>query len=305
MRIITKRAAPSLTCVAVAVLTAGSLLAGPLGAQEPRQLAQPDSIPLELALGLSATGGVGAEPQILVGTLPGWVMNKVSLPPGARVIGSAFIGNTVVGIVDVDASPAAAATAARTALMSQGWKAPPPPISTGGGFRNAPASSLAGNSARMTLCEDPEMLTVSAMPQRGSATVLTYRMTTTIGYSTCHLPEPSSVSQRFALPTLINPPQQLSGPVVTACFSGRQGGSSLSTLLNTPLGLDSLLDYYGKQLDDSGWKPEGEKGALVGRTWMRTDSTGAVQEMSLVIHATPQGTSCREASMQYRILSKP
>src|SRR5437762_13183192 len=72
--------------------------------QEPRRLATPDSIPLELAAALAASGGFGAEPQILVGSMPEWITNRLYVPASARVLVSAFLGTTVVGIISTPAA---------------------------------------------------------------------------------------------------------------------------------------------------------------------------------------------------------
>ena len=49
-------------------------------AQEPRRLATLDSIPVELATALVASGGFGGEPIILVGALPEWFTSRVVVP---------------------------------------------------------------------------------------------------------------------------------------------------------------------------------------------------------------------------------
>jgi len=65
-------------------------------AQEPRRLATPDSIPVELATALIASGGLGGEPILLVGSLPEWFTTRIAVPSEARVLGSASLGSTVV-----------------------------------------------------------------------------------------------------------------------------------------------------------------------------------------------------------------
>ena len=67
-----------------------------LMAQAPAPLKQPESIPYELAAQLMGAGGLSSESQILVGSMPEWVTNRVVSPPNARVVGSAFLGSTVV-----------------------------------------------------------------------------------------------------------------------------------------------------------------------------------------------------------------
>jgi hypothetical protein len=307
------RRAPSLPRISaallLAVLATGSILGRPLGAQgtqEPRRLTQPDSIPLELAVALSATGGFGAEPQILVGAMPEWVMSKISLPSSARVVGSAFIGTTVVGVVSVALPPAAAIAEAKAALLAHGWTNPPaPPAMQSGGFRSAGAAAqVATSSTRLTVCGDPQILSASAMTERGAATTITYRMTTTTGYSPCRLPERDPQIIRVSMPTLINPPGATDAQATTECFPGGMGGTGSSAFLDTPLTPDALLEHYGKQLADSGWTA-GDKGSFAGRMWTRTDSAGEPVELSILVHTLAPNPKCREATMQVRTLRKP
>ena len=126
-----------------------------LAAQEPRRLAQPDSIPLELAGALIASGGFTTEPQILVGMLPGWMNSRVFLPPNGRVLGAAFIGSVTVGVLSVSEQPDSAIPKFEGELVKRGWKLPPraPKPSTGGGFRQAPvAASDPSPVTRIMLC---------------------------------------------------------------------------------------------------------------------------------------------------------
>src|SRR6185312_9270561 len=111
-----------------------------LGAQEPRRLAQPDSIPLDLATSLMAAGSVGSEPQILVGALPEWFAQRIVVPSGARILGAAFQGTAVVGIASVPGTVSESLLAGvRRDLLGRGWKNPPTPPNYGG-FRPAPST---------------------------------------------------------------------------------------------------------------------------------------------------------------------
>ena len=85
-------------CVAISTRT--------VGAQDPRRLAQLDSIPIDLATALIGAGSVGSDPQILVGSLPEWVTQRIVIPPGARILGSAFQGTAVVGVASVPGTSA-------------------------------------------------------------------------------------------------------------------------------------------------------------------------------------------------------
>ena len=88
---------------------------------------QPDSVPIDLATALISAGGLGGDMQILIGDLPGWVSERVPPPENATVLGSAFVGSSVVGILRVPDAPEAAITRFKEELLKHGWKAPPPP----------------------------------------------------------------------------------------------------------------------------------------------------------------------------------
>ena len=175
--------------------------------QEPRRLAQPDSVPFELASALIAAGGLGGEPQILVGSLPGWVSARIKTPANATVLGSAFIGSTVVGIISLPDAPDAVIVDMNRELAKQGWKAAPPQPSYGGGFRPAGFSlTVNGVPTRTTLCGDQQVLTLSATRRRGVATDVTLRLSPSpTGNSICSpAPLPPGYT-RSPLPTLYNP----------------------------------------------------------------------------------------------------
>src|SRR5476651_385481 len=89
-------------------------------AQEPRRLVQSDSVPIELATALVSSGGLGGESQILVGSFPGWVSSRLYIPPGARVLGSAFIGTAVVGVVSLSTAPEVVTADLKRELATRG-----------------------------------------------------------------------------------------------------------------------------------------------------------------------------------------
>jgi len=71
-----------------ALLVAAPVVGG--RAQEPRRLAQPESVPLDLVTALVSVGGLGGDPQILVGSLPGWITRAGR----ATSVNAAIIGRT-------------------------------------------------------------------------------------------------------------------------------------------------------------------------------------------------------------------
>ncbi len=275
-------------------------------AQEPRRLATSDSIPLDLATALISAGGLGGEPQILVGSLPGWVGNRLYIPPTARILGAAFIGQTAVGVITLADAPDAAIAQLKRELPSRGWQAPPPQPSYGGGFRSPAATPLNGSPTSLLLCGNQQILTASAARRQGAITVVTIRVTATAGpYSQCNPPQPSMGMTRSAMPTLFNPAGTSEYQALAECGSTLGGSSGTNTNLRTPMSAEAILGDYGKQLVDSGWKAAGDRSTILGRSWTRTDSTGSPVELSLTVTASPRDSTCRDVSMQVRTMRKP
>jgi hypothetical protein len=59
-------------------------------AQDPRPLTRSESVSIDLATALASSGGLGSEPQILVGALPGWATNNRRVMRPARTSVSLF-----------------------------------------------------------------------------------------------------------------------------------------------------------------------------------------------------------------------
>jgi hypothetical protein len=265
-------------------------------------------VPFELASALVGAGGLGGEPQILVGSLPGWVVGRIKTPPNATVVGSAFLGSTVVGILSLADSPETAIADMKRDLVNQGWKVPPPQPSYGGGFRPATMYNMVdGTPTRITLCGDQQLLTASATRRRGTTTEITLRLTPAATYSTCN-PQPLPPGYvRSSLPTLYNPSAATDARMGSNCspqympYGNSASGATLITAL-TPI---ALLDHYGKQLLDSGWRAPATSNSIVGRTWTKLDSAGTPVEVSLTVTTPARDTTCREINMQTRTLRKP
>jgi hypothetical protein len=275
-------------------------------AQEPRRLATPDSVSLELAAALAASGGFSAEPQILVGAMPEWITNRLYVPSGARVLGSAFLGTTVVGVVTMPAASDTVLAEFKRELLSRGWTLPPPPPNYGGGgFRPAAASTVDGPLARLTLCSEQQTLTASAARRRGTVTNVTFRVTGNGTYSVCHPPQFQPVMARSPYPTLFNPPNAADARMTGDCSSTLMGSTGTNTTLRTAMTAESLLDHYGRQLQDSGWTAAGGQASIVGRSWTRPDTSGGSIETVITVATPGRDPGCRELNLQVRTLRKP
>lgn len=277
-----------------------------LAAQEPRRLAQPDSIPLELAGALIASGGFTTEPQILVGMLPGWMNSRVFLPPGGRVLGSAFIGSVTVGVLAVSEQPDIAIAQFKTELANRGWKTPPSPGYGGGGFRPAPPNTPVDQSpiTRLMLCGgDQQMLIVNATRRAGTTTQIVYRVTPTSAYGTCGPQQQQAQrSERVPVPTLINPAEVSDFRNYGNCSSHAQG-SGMSGNVRTPVSLENLVSHYAKQMRDSGW--QATSALSLGRSWSRTDSSGRQFEARITASMSPNDSLCRDLNLWVWEIRKP
>jgi hypothetical protein len=273
-----------------------------LAAQEPSPLRQPDAVPFDLAAALAAAGGFSAAPQILVGAVPELASSRIHVPAGARVLGSAFIGTTVVAVLALPPSSDSVLSEYQRELTKRGWKVPVERIS-GGGFRSAPASTAGGATGRLLLCNDQQMLIASAARRRGLATDLIVRLSPE-GTGPCY-PRPemqrmasSGGLERVVLPTLFNPV----GAVDTGfgrggCPTPRMMSPSTFTNLRVAITADALLEHYAKQLQDSGWKANASGSALLARSFTRPDSTGRPMEATITVATAPHEASCHEVTM--------
>ena len=285
-------------CIAISTHT--------VGAQDPRRLAQPDSIPIDLATALIGAGSVGSEPQILVGSLPEWVTQRIVIPPGARILGSAFQGTAVVGVASVPGTSADSLMAGvRRELLSHGWKNPPPQPSYGG-FRSAQMASAGVDPSRLMLCgSDDQTLTVFAAPHRGTSTTITYRLTTYAAYGPCRAQPVPPMYSRPPFPTLYNPPATADPRLMGSCEQSLNGSSGTSTAFRASLSATEILDRYARQLADSGWTAEGSGTSIVGRSWTRPDSTGAPVQVSVTVTTPARDSTCHDVNMQLRTFRKP
>ena len=274
-------------------------------AQEREPLRQATAIPTDLASALIAAGGFGmsGDPQILVGELPEWVVSRVHLPRGAHVLGSAFFGSTVVGVVNVPAVGDSVLVALQRELLERGWKRPPLPPNTGGGFRPATSPGSPMPSERPTLCRDQHVLSMWMSRQQAATTTIIMRLGST-GASMCNPPRVSMQRRPSPFPILYNPAGSDADPMSSRQCYTNFVSSGTQTRLKTPLTGEAILEHYGKQLQDSGWTRAGVPPVL-GRTWTRKDSTGAPQVLRLTVQAAPHDTTCRTVELDVQGMREP
>ncbi len=267
-------------------------------AQEPRKLTTPDSVPFELAAALAT--GFPDEPQILVGAIPEWARERMVFPSGARLLGSAFMSSTVVAILKLSSEADTNLTDLRRTLQERGWAAPPPPPSFGG-FRSAPTENSA---SRLTLCGKSDFLTAYVRKRPGLGTHLIMRLAPSAGMGTCRPPQLPTAMQQVA-PTLINPAGVPDARFTGDCGAMAAGSFGIGTALRTSMSPRDLLNFYGRQLTDSGWIAPHDSATIVGRTWSRRDSTGVEHEVTVTVTPSTRDAGCRQVNMQTRTVRAP
>lgn len=297
MKFLIPRAATPASVLAVLAMST-------LAAQEPRRLNQPDSIPLDLATALMSAGGIGNDPQIMIGAVPGWMTPRIAVPANARILGSAFIGTTGLAIISTPDMPDAALMSVRRELQAKGWKSAPPQPSYGGGFRSA-SMAAAMDPSRSYLCSDQQMLYTSAR-RRGVNTDVSLRISAMppVGNGPCNPRDLPPGYPRSPWPTLYNPMGVPDGAQLCGA-DGPFGSQGTSAVVRTPMSAASLIDHYAKQLSDSGWRAPSDSTSVIGRTWTRTDSTGAPVELTITVATSPRDASCRTLNMSVHTLKKP
>lgn len=279
---------------------------GVAGAQQPAPMARVESVPIDLATALAGAGGLGGEPQILVGAMPGWVTNRVYVPANASIVGSAFIGSTAVGILHSSDAPEVVIADIKKQSLAHAWKEPPTPPNYGGGFRPATMNTPQGPQTRITLCGDQQLLSVSAARRRGTVTEIVVRLSNPGPGSSVCAPQQLPVGYvRPPYPTLYNPESASESRAYLECSTNGAGMTGTSGVIKSTMTSDALLDHYARQMQDSGWHTTAGTPNIVGRAWTRTDSTGAAIDAFITVTTSLRDPTCRDLSLQIRTIKKP
>lgn len=290
----------------VVAMSLGTVLSSGASAQEP--LRQPPSIPFELALALTGSGGLGsdAEPQILVGGIPEWALNRVTLPSGWRPIGSAFLGTTVIGVLEIPTANDSLIRRFQQHLERNGWKSPPPSNQStyGGGFRSPPTQAATTRaSRRFQICRDNQTLSAWIARELPLATTIAFRLAnvTPGQFNVCNPPAPDprmlQAMRDRGEPTLYDPSPRDFG--ASGCQED-DGWHGSETRYRTGMTGEQILDHYGKQLADSGWLATPPRQTPVARTWTRTDSGGLLRRMTLTVARGIIDSGCVRVHMENR-----
>jgi hypothetical protein len=273
-------------------------------------VAQPVAVPIDLATALISSGGMTSTdvPRILVGSAPEWVMPRIVVPKGAHVLGSTFQGTGMLTIVNVPLASETVIADLKAPLMEHGWKTPPVmQQSNFGGFRPAPPASSDAPITRVVLCDAGQQLNASLVRRDAKSADIAYRISASTPNSICNPPQlpMSMTSMRSPWPSLYNPAGAADARMTGDCSATLGGSQGTNTTLRTALSSDAILDHYAKQLADSGWKTQGERGVTTGRTYVHDDANGATVELSLTVTSSARAESCHDVNMTVRTLRKP
>jgi hypothetical protein len=291
------------------------LVASLLHAQR-EPLRQPASIPVELAASLAAAGGLTGEPLILVGEMPGWMSERLPLPSGAVVSGSAFTGMDGLAIIQLLEGTIIPDSAYDAALTRNGWKAWMPSQNEGG-FRWLPstARSVASppSANRPALyCSGQQTLRISAGSPRQGRIPYVLRVSAATGYGPCNPPVPRQSELRLPpLPILYHPvgSSRITDRVAMSsdCASTQDGfdrPNFTSDYIRSDSSAQLLLDHYAKQLADSGWS-RSSSSAVIGGQWRRVDAQGKTFIARLTITTSSDNPTCRSAQLMVREADRP
>jgi hypothetical protein len=279
----------------VAALTAPLGLAPAIRAQ----VNTPDLVPRDVVLAILRSAGnqVQGDPSILLGDhLPDNLVNKVSLPPGARVMATleAWSSTDVIGTASL--APDSLRSWFTAEFVRRGYEAQDM-SGRREPFRPAQGSMFGG------FCGAGTFFSVTAQARQGGRTEFVLRtrqrptcdQTPVFGFNTTGSSWSSGGFNPPPLPMLVNPK---SSEIAQRCDPRGNGGSNTTTQvgLSTTATPDQLLAHYSKQLDSAGWKREAVASGIVA-TWVRRDSTGRDVRAQLTVMMTPSTPDCRWLTM--------
>lgn len=229
---------------------------------------------------------VGAEAELLIGTMPAEVAAAVSLPDGARVIGSVVREeqSTSIAYLTLTEDPEAGFEFFRAQMLAAGWRTPPDRRPRRG-FQAPGPERFSG-----AFCApDGEHLSLSVVEDGGNTVAHITYFSTYPSMNPCDRPErPQRPSNdlRERMPILDVPPDEHGerGRMGSSTVGGRDSAWSTVELTSerTAAGIAAGI---AEQLEAKGWAPtsaaDSEQALL--RTWVRTFDDGFEALGSLVV----------------------
>jgi hypothetical protein len=273
----------------VGILTAVLALVGPAvpaSAQTPAR----EVVPLEFVEALSQFPfGPGVTPEVLVGRIPEATASVLSLPADSRIVGSLVYPSLTLSAIAVSGTPGAVRDTWVERLLDTGWtRYEQRPR---GGFESNPAEGLQfcmGDSVMVNLG-------VSETPRGGSYLIIMHP--TDHRYSICQSRERANMRvQESPIPSLAPPSGSVS-------LGGGSGGGSDSwdsrARIRTDLTVDALVDHYGSQLREHGWKLQERTSGpgIVAEVFQVTDPEGTAWH-GVLVASTPSAESDRFLSLR-------
>jgi hypothetical protein len=278
------------------ILFASSLLfavAVPVPAQTQEQ------IPKELALALMSAGAVEGG-EIIIGQMPMDLTGLLTLPAGARVLGSFVSTAYAQAVLTLPVRTDSALALVRKSLVEHGFaarSATPPQM---GGLQYGPPGGVFPNS----FCKagDPTSLTVTAQFYGPSATLV--HVMRNVNSGLCDQLNRADVRtqamQDYPLSTV--PPLWSPGDFRISNVRCRRQSSMGDANQNQPLMTDlsptEILAYYGKQLDSAGWKATPSEVDRVAKSWSKQIGTRGTQEVTLTVTKNAAQNGCYDISLR-------
>ena len=287
------------------LIASGALIVANITAAQAPQTTGPDSLPRELVEGLLRVGvstypGDGSE--FVVGRVPPSLAPFMYLPAHARVLGGLQNANNTVVIFKAPLSREELRVAYARELPRLGWT---PSTGRNGyaGWGFMPAPGTGPNGTGLEYCHIGQALQINPVetPSGLSVAAVVRNFGGACGGRSPVFATPPGLTE---MPILVNPPDmpmnqpECSQPTVLG-VAMRATTERLTT--STPA--DKLLEFFARQLADSGWTSAGPSGASVRRTWTHADTGGVARELTLSI-APSAVPSCQEVSMQVRQIRK-
>jgi hypothetical protein len=242
------------------------------------------SVPLEVAQVLIQSFGPGeaSMPEVHAGTLPEPLRDALSLPAGARIVGTAVFTRSTHSVVALPVPAEASLRQMEEQLLQSGWTRLPQDDERGGFVATAATASFPlcrADGASIVLLAGRSMETEQyvSVHFRGGAE-----------YSGCQRQGvPAGRSRMEVIPRLVPP----SGALVQSSGSGSGGDRAEAyAAVQTELDAEAVLRHYGAQLAEYGWHGGTE---LIGsdlavQRWEWTDADGALWQGMLAVSTRPE-----------------
>lgn len=288
------------------LVASGFLLVAGTARAQLSQATGPDSLPRELVEGLLRAGvstypGDGSE--FVVGRVPLSLAPYMYVPANARVLGGFQNANSVVLIFKAPMSREELRSTYARELPRLGWTASTGRNGYAGwGFMPAPGTGM--NGTGLEFCHIGQSLNINPIdtPSGLSVAAVVRNYGGACGGRTPVFVAPVGLTE---MPTLVNPPDApMNQPECSQPFVPGLASRGMAERLTTSTPAEKLLDYFARQLADSGWKAGAPSAASIRRTWTHADTGGVARELTLSITPSTQ-PSCQEVSMQVRQVRKP